>query len=190
MKLGGGLAALLSDTVGFIRRLPHHLVASFSATLEETRTADLILHVADLSSPYYREEMETVRAVLADLGAADRPVLVALNKVDLVAEPAVVRRALADAPGAVAISALTGQGLADLRARVVESMFDRAEEVELRLSPEDGRAAVLLKRFARVLESSADGDAARLRARVLPEHVGRLAELPGVKLLSRGNLRG
>ena len=140
MKLGGGLSALLSDTVGFIRRLPHHLVASFSATLEETRRADLILHVVDLSSPAYPAEMETVRAVLADLGVAATPVLVALNKVDLVSEPSAVRRATADVPGAVAISALRGAGLDQLRALIVERMFEGAEEAELLLAPAGGQS--------------------------------------------------
>jgi GTP-binding protein HflX len=188
MRLGGGLSALLSDTVGFIRRLPHSLVASFSATLEETRSADLILHVADLSSPHCGAEMETVRAVLAEIGAANVPVLVAFNKTDLVAEPAAVRRALTGSPGAAVVSALTGAGLDELRARIVERMFERAEEAELLISPADGRASFLLRRHGQVLASSIEGEALKVRARVLPEHLGRLAEMPGVKVLARGNL--
>jgi GTP-binding protein HflX len=188
MKLGGGLSALLSDTVGFIRRLPHHLVASFSATLEETRRADLILHVADLSSPGCAAEMETVRSVLADLGLAATPVLLALNKTDLVAEPALLKRALADLPGAVAISALRGTGLDGLRARIVERMFEGAEEAELLLAPAGGQSEYYLKRHGQVLERELSGDALRVRARVRPEHLGRLAELPGVRVLARGNI--
>ncbi|HOX04968.1 MAG TPA: GTPase HflX [Planctomycetota bacterium] len=187
MKLGGGLSALLSDTVGFIRRLPHHLVASFSATLEETRSADLILHVADLSSPACRSEMETVRAVLADLGADRTPVLPVFNKIDLVAEPSLVTRALADHPGSVAVSAKTGAGLDGLRAAVVERMFQNAEEAELILAPAGGQSEYFLRRHGLVLESALDGEVLRVRARVRPEHLGKLAELPGVSVVSRGS---
>ena len=188
MKLGGGLSALLSDTVGFIRRLPHHLVASFSATLEETRTADLILHVVDLSSPSWHAEMETVRAVLADLGADRAPVLPVFNKTDLVTMPALVTRALADHPGSVAVSALTGAGLDGLREAVIERMFENAEEAELLLAPAGGQSEYFLKRHGRILESELDGEALRVRARVRPEHLGKLAELPGVSIVSRGNV--
>ncbi|MCY3021358.1 MAG: GTPase HflX [Planctomycetota bacterium] len=84
LKLGGGLHALLSDTVGFLRRLPHHLVASFHATLEEARTADLLLHVADASSPLVRGQIDAVQGVLREIGAANRETLLVLNKVDAI----------------------------------------------------------------------------------------------------------
>jgi GTP-binding protein HflX len=184
MKLGGGLSALLSDTVGFIRRLPHHLVASFSATLEETRSADLIVHVVDLSSPAWRDEMSTVQGVLSDIGA-DAPALLAFNKTDLVAEPALITRATGDHPGSATISALTGAGLDELRAAIVERMFSRAGEAEILVSPVGGKAAALVNRYARVLESSVEGEALKVRARILPEHLGRLAGMAGVRVLSR-----
>ncbi len=187
-RLGGGLGALLSDTIGFVRRLPHHLVASFSATLEETRSADLILHVADLSSRAWREEMETVGEVLAEIGADGAPVQVVFNKIDLVTEPALLRRAGSDFPGSVAVSALGRRGLDDLREVIAARMLADAEEIELLLAPPDGKATAYLRRHGRVLESRAEGESLRVRARVIPAHLGGLERMRGVTILARGNL--
>jgi len=189
LRLGGGLSMALSDTIGFVRRLPHRLVASFSATLEEARAADLLLHVIDLSSRTWRAELETVRSVLAEIGAEAVPVLPVFNKVDLVAEPAELRRAQADFPGAAAVSALKGEGLDALRATVAERMLAGAEEVEVLLSPADGKAQAFISRHGRISESAAEGDALRLRARLMREQVGRLAQMPGVRLVARGDLQ-
>src|SRR5256714_13307943 len=81
---------LLSDTVGFIRELPHHLIASFRATLEETRQARLLLHVVDASSPFAEEQIKAVNGVLKELGCADKPTPLGLNKIDPIQEPAFV----------------------------------------------------------------------------------------------------
>ncbi len=189
LRLGGGLSLALSDTIGFVRRLPHRLVASFSATLEEARGAGLLLHVIDLSSRTWRAEFETVRSVLGEIGAQDVPALPVFNKIDLVAEPAELRRALADYPGAAAVSALTGQGLEALRAELAERMLAGAEEVEVLLSPADGRAQAFISRHGRISESAAEGDALRLRARLVRGQVGRLAQMPGVRVVARGDLR-
>jgi GTPase len=187
VKLGGGLAALLSDTIGFVRRLPHNLVASFSATLEETRHADLVIHVVDLSSDYWPQEMETVRTVLAEIGARDLPVLMVFNKIDLVEEPAALLRARADFPGSVAVSALRRTGLDDLRETIVERMLGDAEEIEVLLSSPDGKASAYLRRWGRVSESLAEGSALRVRARIMPQRLGGLERMPGVSILARGN---
>jgi GTP-binding protein HflX len=187
LKLGGGLSAMLSDTIGFVRRLPHHLVASFSATLEETRSANLILHVVDTSSSSWRQEMETVRSVLAEIGARDVPVLTTFNKADLVTEPADLRRALADFPGSVAISALKKTGLDELRETIAARMLAEAEEIEVLISSADGKASTFLCRHGRLLESRAEGRSLRVRARILPQCLGQLQRMPGVKVLARGN---
>ncbi len=189
MRLGGGLSAMLSDTIGFVRRLPHHLVASFSATLEETRSADLVLHVVDVSSRAWRKEMETVRSVLGDIGASELPVQVVFNKVDLVREPADLTRARADFPGSAAVSALKGTGLDDLRETIAGRMLADAEEVEVLLPAADGRASAFIRRHGRISEIREQGDDLRVRASVLPACVGRLAKIPGVRLLARGNLK-
>src|SRR5436305_10835329 len=106
---------LLSGTVGFIRDLPHHLVASFKATLEEARQARLLLHVVDASSPVAEDQVRAVKAVLKEMDCDTKPTLLVLNKVDRVADRSQLDVLMAHHPKAVAVSAATGQGLADLR---------------------------------------------------------------------------
>src|SRR5260370_21100151 len=117
LELPTGRGLLLTDTVGFIQKLPTDLVAAFRATLEEVTEADLIIQVLDLSSPAVEEQAATVESILAELGAADKPRVVALNKVDLLG-PAGRRRGVTALsgryPGAVAISATQRAGLTDL----------------------------------------------------------------------------
>src|SRR5438067_2313544 len=113
---------LLSDTVGFIRELPHHLIASFRATLEETRQARLLLHVVDASNPHAEEQIGSVNAVLKELEVAGKPTLLVLNKVDRVPDPSFLQVLEAHHPRAVAVSAATGQGLDDLRDAVIEML--------------------------------------------------------------------
>jgi GTP-binding protein HflX len=150
----GGRRYLLTDTVGFIRRLPHQLVQGFAATLEETVAADLVLHVLDASEPEERlDEMHTaVNAVLAEIGADQLPVRLVLNKIDAV--DALSRRRLASRfPGAPQVSARTGEGLDDLRAHLAAFFADRFEPVELLLPYEEGgRLAELYALGAPILE--------------------------------------
>lgn len=121
VRLPGGREVLISDTVGFIQKLPTTLVAAFRATLEEILEADLLLHVVDITHPNALQQARTVGEVLRELGAVDKPMVTALNKIDLLPDPAVVAERLAgEFPDAVPISAATGQGLNDLLARVEE----------------------------------------------------------------------
>jgi GTP-binding protein HflX len=113
---------LLSDTVGFIRDLPHHLIASFKATLEEARQARLLLHVVDASNPHAEEQIQAVAAVLKELGVEGRPTLLVLNKVDRVPDLSFLHVLQAHHPRAVAVSAVTGQGLDDLQNAVIEML--------------------------------------------------------------------
>ncbi len=144
VDLPTGRGLLLTDTVGFIQKLPTDLVAAFRATLEEVTEADVILQVLDLSSPAAAEQAETVEKVLADLGAADKPRVVALNKVDLLG-PAARRRAVtalsARYPGAVAISAMNKLGLPNLLEAVDQA--SRADVVKLEILVPYGREGVL-----------------------------------------------
>ena len=112
----GGGHVLLSDTVGFIRDLPHSLVASFKATLEEARQADLLLHVVDASSPEAESQIQAVKAVLAELGLADHPTLLVLNKTDRVPDRSFLDVLEAHHADSVAISAARGEGLDRLEA--------------------------------------------------------------------------
>ena len=141
-SLGGGLRALLSDTVGFIRRLPHRLVASFHATLEETRSADLLLHVVDVSAPLARDQMNTVEAVLKEIGCENKPVLRVFNKVDAVPKESEMdfRLLCAEFPDAVCISALKGDGLDVLKKEIRKRGSAAGEAAVLRVHSGDGRA--------------------------------------------------
>ncbi len=142
--LPGGRPILISDTVGFIRRLPHGLVAAFRATLEETMEADVLLHVVDASSPEMEEQMEAVMEVLTDLHIQDKPIVTVLNKIDLVPDTSHLREMVAKHPDTVYISALTGDGLRQLlitvervlahveRRRKVEQIEAREQELEQR----------------------------------------------------------
>ena len=134
-----GRRYLLTDTVGFIRRLPHDLVEGFAATLEETLSAELVLHVLDASVP--DEEIDQMVAavdeVLGEIGAAELPVELVLNKIDAV-DPLTRRRLANRFPGALQISALTDEGLRELRARVAERFSERFELVRLLVPYEEG----------------------------------------------------
>jgi GTPase len=134
-----GRRYLVTDTVGFVRRLPHQLVEGFAATLEETLVADLVLHVVDGSAPEARllGQVAAVEAVLGEIGAGDLPLEVVLNKIDVV--DAIGRRRLANRfPDALQISALTGEGLEALQARIAERFAGRFEPVRLLLPYGEG----------------------------------------------------
>ena len=118
-------AAILIDTVGFIRKLPHQLVDSFRATLEEMREADLLLHVVNLASPYLEEEYLAVTGLLRELGLEAKPVITVLNKKDLVSNEFTVLRAERNYPNALAISAATGAGSEELKAKLMEFLASR-----------------------------------------------------------------
>jgi GTP-binding protein HflX len=120
--LPGGREVLFSDTVGFIQKLPTQLIAAFRATLEEINEADLILHVVDITHPNAREQSETVLETLTDLGVEERPIIVALNKIDRLLAPEAQELALGSTTDALSISATEGLGLATLLAKVDETL--------------------------------------------------------------------
>ncbi|MBI3911395.1 MAG: GTPase HflX [Armatimonadetes bacterium] len=126
VDLPSGRVALVSDTVGFIRKLPHHLVAAFRATLEETVQSTVLLHVVDVSHPQMRAQMEAVLGVLNDLHVGERPILTVLNKIDLVKDTYTLREMVAKYPDTVYLSALTGNGLIQLL-RKLEQVLAREE---------------------------------------------------------------
>jgi GTP-binding protein HflX len=152
-----GRRYLLTDTVGFIRRLPHQLVEGFAATLEETLVADMILHVVDASAPDHglAQMREAVEAVLAEIGAGDVAVELVLNKIDVV--DSLRRRRLANRyPDAAQVSAVTGEGLDELRARLAERFGERFEAVRLLLPYEDGRLVAELYGLGAPIEERVD----------------------------------
>jgi GTP-binding protein HflX len=172
-----GRRYLVTDTVGFIRRLPHQLVEGFAATLEETLVADLVLHVADASGTDDRldEQLRAVHAVLEEIGAAELPSELVLNKIDAV--DALRRRRLANRfPGSVQVSARTGEGLDELRARVAERFEHRFELVELLLPYSEGSKLAELYALGPPIESRTDReDGVLIRARLPERDVRRFA---------------
>jgi GTPase len=164
-----GRRYLVTDTVGFIRRLPHQLVEGFAATLEETLVADLVLHVVDASATDAELERmsEAVHEVLAEIGGSELPTLVVLNKIDAV--DSLRRRRLASRfPDAVLVSALTGDGLDELRARIAAQFAERFDDVRLLLPYEEGRALADLYALGAPIQERMD----------LPEGVFIRAHLP------------
>ena len=163
-----GRKYLVTDTVGFIRRLPHQLVEGFAATLEETLTADLILHVVDASAPDEQLEAmaEAVASVLAEIGADELPILHVLNKIDRV--DALGRRRLSNRfSGATQVSAQTGEGVEELRAQIADQFAERFEMVRLLLPYEDGGKLAELYELGAPIDEREDGpDGVLVRARL------------------------
>jgi GTPase len=152
-----GRRYLVTDTVGFIRRLPHQLVEGFAATLEETVDADLVLHVADASAHDERldDMIGAVDSVLAEIGAAELPIELVLNKIDEV-DPLRRRRLANRFPGSLEISALTGEGLDELRARVAERFGERLRPVRLLVPYDQGRVLAELYELGAPIEERLD----------------------------------
>jgi GTP-binding protein HflX len=162
-----GRQYLVTDTVGFIRKLPHELVEAFKATLEETVLADLVVHVVDASEPEERrrESIAAVDSVLQEIGADDAPRLVAFNKVDLL-DAAEARELTIGESQAVAISAMTGEGLAELRGRIGEAFSEALQPVELLLPYSEGGALAELHELAGDLEREDRAEGVLVRARI------------------------
>jgi GTP-binding protein HflX len=172
-----GKRYLVTDTVGFIRRLPTQLVEGFAATLEETLVADLILHVADASLPEerLRETIAAVHSVLAEIDADDIPLELVLNKVDLL-DPLARKRIAHAFPRALQISASTGEGLDALKARISELFSDRFEDVRLLVPYSDGRSlAELYGLGAPIAERRDTPEGVRVRARLPRQEIPRFA---------------
>jgi GTP-binding protein HflX len=158
-------AFVLTDTVGFIKKLPHQLVAAFKATLEELAEADVLVHVIDASHPGLDDQVAAVEALLGELELSERPIIVAVNKVDRLDSEAALRGLLERWNG-VAISALTGAGIAGLLARIDEALRPRVERIALFIPYRDGPALALCYERGRVLERHDEPEGIRLRVEV------------------------
>lgn len=150
-RLGGGDEVMLSDTVGFVRDLPHHLVASFKATLEEAVHSDLLLVVLDVAHPRAEQHLATVMTVLDEIGASSQPRVLCLNKVDAVQHNADLLVFSERYPDAVTISARTGRGLDQLVERVRARLRGTEQQLTITLAAGDGKAINFLENRATVL---------------------------------------
>jgi GTP-binding protein HflX len=138
VQLPGGNLALFTDTVGFIQKLPTQLVAAFRATLEEISEADLLLHVIDVTHANAWAQSQAVLQVLEEISAGELPIITVLNKIDLLGDPEAARQALAEFPSSAAISALSGEGIAEMLRIVNEYLFEKYIPITVRLPHQEG----------------------------------------------------
>ena len=157
-RFDGGGNVLLSDTVGFIRNLPHSLVASFKATLEEAQQADLLLHVVDASSTEAEKQIRAVQSVLEELGLVDHPTLLVLNKADRVPDRSYLDVLRAHHPQSVTISASLGEGIDLLEQAVRDSLLDRALDAEVSTGVGNGRVLAYLAQHAQIRSRTYEDD--------------------------------
>ena len=175
IDLGAGYRVRLTDSVGFIRKLPHHLVASFRATLEEARGAELLLHVVDVSHPDWEEQMEVVEQVLADLDLQDLPVIPVFNKVDrLESDQALLSRVRALFPEGVFATAMRTDGVAEVKAALRRLMEAERQTVRIRVPVEDGASFAAVYRHGEVVSRAQENGAYEFVVRADPADLDRL----------------
>jgi GTP-binding protein HflX len=186
VELGSGHQALVTDTVGFIRKLPHHLIASFRSTLEEAREADLLLHVIDAADPDWEEHCEVVHEVLAELELTHRPQLLVFNKTDQIThqEEEILRartRALEKTP-AVFVSAFREDSLVRIRDALKARIRLGLREIRVLLPASDGETLALLYREGEVFSRRENGGQVVVEVRLAAALVGRLLERSGIEI--------
>lgn len=188
VKLGGGQEILLTDTVGFVQRLPTTLVAAFRATLEEVAEADLLIHVVDASSPSVHHQIEAVEHVLEEIGAGGRPMIVAINKADklprdlpvLVSENRSSEQAplqhgsLTDTLPSVRVSALTGEGIEDLLHCISENLVLQFVPLDVLIPYDRGELVARFHQFGTIEEESYESGGTRIRGHMPDNHAGPL----------------
>jgi GTP-binding protein HflX len=168
LKLPTNQNVLLTDTVGFIRKLPHGLVEAFKATLEEVVQADLLLHVVDISHPQAWEQIEAVNSVLTEIGAIGKPALMVFNKIDCAADGGLLTRLKEKFPHAVEISAKTGEGVPHLLAEIGTQLRPKREFLELQIPHERADVIARLHQVGQVVERRYNGKSAKFKARIPP----------------------
>ncbi len=175
MELPDGQAMLVTDTVGFVRNLPHDLVQSFRATLEESVLADFLIHVVDASSPHAYDFYQTTTQVLAELGAGDKRVVLALNKIDLV-EDGRLQELQRQLPDGIPISVKTGQGMEDLFHRIHDMLIDRVVRLDLSLPLNRMDLVALAHQEGKVLSEDYNSGVAKIQCVVPKRFEVRFAE--------------
>lgn len=189
VKLSAKNQILLSDTVGFIRRLPVTLVASFKSTLLEASEADLLLHVIDIADDYFEERITTVNDILKEIGCEGIPGIPIFNKIDLRNDPDLYRTLIQKYPGARFISAASGEGLSRLKADLEELVENSRVTIQADIAPSEGRVYGILSAIGQVLSSRADDGVINLTVRLPQSRLGRLKN-EGVKYKVLENANG
>jgi len=174
--LPGWGPVLLSDTVGFIRDLPHHLIESFKATLEEARQANLLLHLADASSPAVYDQIAAACKVLEAIGIQRKDTLLVINKIDALPDRARLDGLLNRYSGAVAISAKTKQGLSQLASAVSDALSRSFRDVDVEAGTENGRLMAYLARHGEILSKKFQDNRVIVHCRIPQRYLGRIEE--------------
>jgi GTP-binding protein HflX len=170
LKLPTNQNVLLTDTVGFIRKLPHGLVEAFKATLEEVIQADLLLHVVDISHAQAVEQIAAVNSVLAEIGAGEKPVIMVFNKIDCAQGGSVMAHLKEKYPHAIEISAKTGEGIPHLLAEIGTQLRPTREFLELQIPHERAEVIARLHKIGQVIERRYNGKTAKIKARIPPHY--------------------
>ncbi len=165
---------LLSDTVGFIRDLPHSLIASFTATLEETRQADLLIHVADASNPKVADQISAVYEVLQEIGIEEKDTLLVLNKVDQIGNLAVLDATLNRYPNAVPVSAKTKLGFEKLHTVVSDALSRSFQDVDIEMHVSNGKLLAYIAAKGEVLSTQYTEDSVKVHCRIPQKYLGRI----------------
>ena len=164
VKLPGGQEVLLTDTVGFIRKLPHHLIEAFRSTLEEAKYADVILHVADASNPQMDEQIYTVYETLRSLEVVDKPVITVFNKQDKIGEEKVIRDFHADCT--VKLSAKTGEGISELLKTIETVLREQKVLIEELYPYQEAGKLQMIRKYGELLQEDYREDGIFVRAYV------------------------
>jgi GTP-binding protein HflX len=184
-QLPGWGPVLLSDTVGFIRDLPHSLIASFKATLEEARQADLLLHVADASNPAVIEQINSVYSVLEELGIREKDTILVLNQIDAIEDPGTLELLKQRYPMAMFVSARTGEGLTRLATAVSDALSHHFLDVDVETDVANGRLLAYLAKNGEILSRTYADQRVSVHCRIPRKYLGQIAAED-----ARVNLRG
>ena len=166
VPLDSAVSILMTDTVGFIRKLPHHLVASFKSTLEEITEADILLHVVDISSPYFEDQISVVQETLEDLGAGDMPTLIVFNKIDLLHDRSILPTLSENYPNCVFISAARGINILGLKESVAHMLEQEFLVEEIVLPDSKQKIIAQLYDVGEVLERTYEAEKVKIKIRI------------------------
>jgi GTP-binding protein HflX len=176
LRLPTNQNVLLTDTVGFIRKLPHGLVEAFKATLEEVVQADLLLHVVDVSHPQAEEQIAAVNSVLGEIGAGEKSTIMVFNKIDQLENSGALNRLREKFPHAVEISAKTGEGISHLLNELGTQLRPKREFLELKIPHERSEVIARLHKLGQIVERRYTGKMAKFKARIPPHHHSEFSE--------------
>jgi GTP-binding protein HflX len=181
VELAPSKEILLSDTVGFIRKLPSHLIASFRSTLSELAEADVLLHVVDITHPQFRAHIAVVTDTIDGLNAAGKPTIYVFNKIDKLELRSIVVELKAEYPSSVFISAERGIAISTLTDKLQDFLEVDAEEHELRFDQSEYGIIARLHEIAEILGQEYEGNSILVRFKIIPKHLERLQKLLGRK---------